>query len=60
MRLHPKTVDFFSLFFPKTADFFQILERQRKKERKQRKNKETKKNMIIYFTNIAPSGLDFL
>jgi len=34
IRLHPKTADFFSLFFPKTADFFQILERQRKKERK--------------------------
>jgi len=38
--LHPKTTDFFS---PKTAHFFQILERPRKKERKQRKNKQTKK-----------------
>ena len=43
----PKRLTFFFAFFPKTAEIFfpkrlTILERPRKKERKQRKNKETK------------------
>ena len=52
---------FLFTFCPKTAVFFQILVRQRKKKKEKTKKKQrNKKNIIIYFTNIAPSGLEFL